>query len=134
MRRLISLPLLALALVILPAVLGCGGPTVKTVPVSGKVTVGGQPAPDGNVSFVPVSAGDSKVGAPAGQIKNGEYTVSTAGKPGAPEGKYKVTVHGSMVPTGGKPPASFNRIYSDAKTTPLTIDVPSSNYDLKLEK
>ena len=120
---------------------GCGGPPpVVTVPVSGKVTVDGQPATTGQVSFLNV---EDKTGAGlcAGTIgANGEYQVFTDGKPGAPVGKYKVTVTPSMVPqAGGPPPAPpYNARYSNSQATPLTIEVKSSAaagaYDLKLTK
>ncbi len=78
---------------------GCGGPAaVATVPVSGKVTLDGQPVISGQVSF---AAADDKVGAGlcTGIIgADGEYKISSDGKPGAPLGKYKVTVTPSMTP------------------------------------
>jgi len=115
---------------------GCGKDSVAVVPVRGKVTVDGQPVTSGQVSFIPTSA-DQKGGMSAGQIEgSGDYKIFTGGKEGAPSGKYKVTVTPSMVPTGGKsmPSTPFNAKYSDVKTTPLTIDVPSGSYDLKLTK
>jgi predicted small lipoprotein YifL len=135
MKRLFS-PLALAGLFVLVVLAGCGKPGPKTVPVQGKVTVGDQPVQEGNVSFIPASATEAKAGMSAGQIKNGEYTIYTSGKEGAPEGKYKVTVTPSMVPTGGKgpPTAPFNKKYRDVQSTPLTIDVPSASYDLKLDK
>jgi len=132
MNRIFSLTALALSLLFL---VGCGGPSVKTVPVRGKVTVKGQPVNDGNVTLVPASGSDAKGVLSAGQIKNGEYTIYTAGKEGAPEGQYKVTVTTSMVPTGGKgpPQAPFNAKYTNAMNTPLQLKVPSSSYDLTLD-
>jgi hypothetical protein len=120
---------------------GCGGPPpVATVPVSGKVTVEDQPVTAGQVSF---SAADGKVGAGlcTGTIgATSEYKISSDGKPGAPLGKYKVTVTPSMVPPtgGGAPALPYNAKYSSAKSSPLSIEVVSSPapgaYDLKLTK
>jgi hypothetical protein len=127
---------------------GCGGSSVKLVPVSGKVTVGGQPVTAGQVSFLPVTEGEgAKAKAAAGsanatgQIEaNGEYKLFTNGKEGAVPGKYKVTVTPSMMPTGGTkaPTAPYSPKFSDAKQTPLTKEVTAGAaagaYDLPLTK
>jgi hypothetical protein len=120
---------------------GCGGPpAVATVPVSGKVTLEGQPVSSGLVSF---AAADDKVGAGlcTGIIgADGEYKISSDGKPGAPLGKYKVTVTPSMTPppASGAPPSPFNARYMSSTSTPLVIEVVSNPaagaYDLKLKK
>lgn len=119
---------------------GCGGPpAVATVPVSGKVTLEGQPVSSGLVSF---AAADDKVGAGlcTGIIgADGEYKISSDGKPGAPLGKYKVTVTPSMTRTRGDfPSPPFNARYMSSKSTPLVIEVVSNPaagaYDLKLKK
>jgi hypothetical protein len=128
-----------LAAVLVP---GCGGgPAIDVAPVKGKVTVEGQPVTSGQVSFLPESQ-DIKGGMSAGQIdSNGQYTINTAGKAGAPPGKYKVTITPTMVPAQGatKPPSTpFNSKYSDPQKTPLTVEVTKSPapdaYDLKLTK
>jgi hypothetical protein len=117
---------------------GCATP-VKVESVSGKVTVGGQPVTSGQVTFLPVGKEGGSAGLSAGTIdETGTYKIFTAGKEGAPAGKYKVTVTPSMVPTGDKMPTTpFNAKYRDPTNTPLTIEVPSTapgGYDLKLSK
>src|SRR5262249_37969808 len=125
--------------VVLP---GCGGPSVAVVPVQGKVTLSGPPVTPGQVSFLPAE-GEAKAGnMSAGQIgSDGTYTIYTAGKAGAPPGKYKVTVTPTMVPMEGaskKPSLPFDQKYGDPRKTPLTVDVVASPapgaYDLKLTK
>lgn len=132
----------ASVLILAAAVLtvGCKGSTEKMAPVSGKVTVAGQPLSSGSVTLIPTS-GESKAGLMAGQIdSSGTYTIHTGGKDGAPLGKYKVKVDPSMVPSGdGKPPvAGFSHKYQDSQQTPLTIEVVENAtpgaYDLKLTK
>jgi hypothetical protein len=121
---------------------GCDGkPNVATLPVSGKVTVDDKPVTSGQVTLQPLAEKPQGVGLSAGTIgSDGTYTISTAGKPGAPAGKYKVTVTPSMMPTGGNaPPAPpFNAKYTDPAKTTLEIEVrenaPAGAYDLKLEK
>jgi hypothetical protein len=117
---------------------GCA-PEVKVEPVSGRVLVDGKPVTSGQVSLIPTTK-EGGGGLSAGTIdESGTYKIFTAGKAGAPPGKYKVTVTPSMIPTGGKsmPTTPYHPMYRDAAKTPLTIEVPSSapgSYDLKLTK
>lgn len=137
MKRRFSPVLLGLALCGLLGIVGCsGGNAVELVPVRGKVTVGGAPVTEGNVSFLALTPTEGKVGISAGQIANGEYVIYSEGKAGVPAGTYKVTVTPGMVPMagGGAPTTPFNKKYSNPATTPLKFVVPSDNYDLKLEK
>jgi hypothetical protein len=116
---------------------GCGKsepPLGPLVPVQGKITLmNGKPLPDGVVTFValdrdpnPASAGD--IGA------DGSYTLSTRGKPGAPEGKYRVVL------TRGKDREAWLGVpnkYSSEKNSPLEVEVvenkPQGGYDLKVQ-
>jgi hypothetical protein len=73
---------------------GCSGGGAEAgplVPVEGTVTNNGEPMPNGEVTFIPE---DEKVKvSPGGQIApDGKYSLQTGGKPGAPVGKYQVTV------------------------------------------
>jgi hypothetical protein len=122
---------------------GCGkeGPALgQLAPVSGKVTVDGKPVTAGQVSLVPIDASTQTGGsASAGSIDaTGGYVINTAGKNGAPIGRYKVTVTPSMVPTGDNkmPTMPFNSKFTDPAKTTLIINVeanpPSGAYDLKL--
>lgn len=132
-------PLLALACLTLA--LGCsGGKKLNLAPVSGTVTVGGQPLTAGQVSFLPATK-DQEGTLSAGTIgSDGKYTIFTGGKSGAPLGKYKVTVTPSMMPSadGKAPTFAFNQKYRDAKTTTLLFEVvekpDAGRYDLKLDK
>jgi hypothetical protein len=126
---------------VLVAVLGagCGKPAESLAPVAGKVTVGNEKVTSGQVTLIPQD-GKQHTDPSAGNIENGEYTIFTGGKEGAPFGKYKVTVNIPMMPSGtNKPPIMpFDRKFADAQKTPLTIEVVSSPnagaYDLKLTK
>jgi hypothetical protein len=131
----------------------CGKQLPPMAEVSGKVTIDGQPVTGGQVTFIPDVPNPNDEGAKgqavapsagmsAGQIdSSGQYKIYTAGKAGAPLGKYKVTVTPSMVPTGDAskaPQTAYNAIFSDANKTPLRKEVvasPSAGaYDLKLTK
>ena len=83
---------LALGLALLLA-LGCGGR--KFVPVSGKVTLNGQPLAGATVSFQPIAEGS--VEAAAGSVgktdAQGEYTLTAStGQGGAAVGKHRVMI------------------------------------------
>jgi len=121
---------------------GCGSGGASLAPVSGKVTVNGKPVTSGTVAFKPdKSKGNTFGGEPIGEINaQGEYTLSTNGKPGAPLGAYKVTVNstGQATPDNTKAKAqnTLNMTYFHADTTPLEANVvkdpPAGAYDLKL--
>jgi hypothetical protein len=144
----------AWALGVVWAVAGCGSSDV--VPVSGRVTVDGEPlkARGGVVNFVPMKdKGNATEIQPTGYVdENGNYTVYYAqGKKGAPPGWYKVQVAG--IPPGegplqmprpdwtGPPPKPaplFNGKFTRADTSDIEIEVvrnPAPGaYDIKLTK
>jgi len=149
---------LALTLVLGAAVFACGcGGRVTTV--EGTVTLDGKPVEGATVSFIPV--GEKGQSANGFTDATGKYslTTGTGKKKGALAGEYKVTVTKSEAMTtgplkpgspeymakmkemsspGAKKSAPKGSLlpekYSDASKTPLTLKVPSDNYDLKLEK
>lgn len=144
-RGTLSLRLIAIAGIALVA--GCGGQDAgpPLVPVSGIVTVDGEPFPHANVSFRPDTDRGNEFGdyLPAGVAdENGRYELVTTARPGAPEGWYKVVViaptppPGAEAPKVGPPP--FNPKYSNPDQTDLEVEVkkdaPAGAYDLKLSK
>jgi hypothetical protein len=124
--------------------IGCGDSTSKLVQVAGKVTVDGQPLTTGGVSFRP-EKGNAGSQEPGGEIdEDGTYRLFTAGKEGAPPGRYRVLVVAvepidpkSKFPYG-KRKSYVNHKYDNPKTTDLIIEVtpsaPPGAYDLKLTK
>jgi len=122
---------------------GCGEPAAPpNAPVKGKVTIDGKPLTAGNVSLIsqtPPPAG-MQASMSAGQINSsGEFEIFTAGKSGAPVGKYKVSVTPSMVPGGaGQDAPQIDMKYRDVSQTPLMFEVvekpDAGRYDLKLDK
>jgi hypothetical protein len=135
------------------AAAGCGG-GIDVVPVSGRVTVDGEPlrAKSGNVAFVPDAAkGNTTTRVPTGYLdENGHYTLYYAqGKKGAPPGWYKVQV--AAAAEGEKvqmprlkghgprpPPPLFHSKFTRVKTSGLEVEVvrdPAPGaYDLKLTR
>lgn len=135
--------------------LGCGQKEVSLAPVTGKVTVDGQPLTSGTVSLIlDVPLGNegaeeagraTTIGLSGGKIgSDGTYKIYTGGKEGAPLGKYKVRIIPPQTETKedkeGKeaPDIGYKKDYTDANKTPLHIEVVASPqagaYDLKLKK
>jgi hypothetical protein len=102
---------------------GCG--QSETVPVTGTVTLNGQPATEAEVLFTP-----TKGRMASGQTDAaGKFTLST-NKPGdgAVPGEHKVTIvqyypPGKAPPMGGGPPPRFPAIYAEVSQTPLKATV-----------
>jgi hypothetical protein len=132
---------------------GCGDESGigKTVPVHGKITLNDKPLtePSTIILFKPDKAkGNASAYEPAGTVDaQGEYTVSTKGKKGAPSGWYKVvvTVRPSRVEhakTTERQKHTESSLlppkYGRATTTDLEVEVVESPapgaYDLKLAK
>jgi hypothetical protein len=125
---------------------GCGSGG-NLLPVSGTVTLDGQPLQAGDVQFHPETSPDRSQEMPIGHIKDGKYELTTRGKKGAPPGKYKVVVLSNQFSGEAGPKASatkevprslINTRYSTAATTPLSKEVVESPapdaYDLKVTK
>jgi hypothetical protein len=129
---------------------------VATVPVSGKVTLDGQPLGGVMITYHPDAAKGNKadLGVNAQSGDDGSYTLQTftrANTPvsGAPVGAYVVTVAPGMpamstgTPDPKNPPpvpkmAAVPQKYLDQKSSPLHVEVVASaeagRYDLKLTK
>jgi hypothetical protein len=91
MRRALALALLA----VIWGALGCGRPSkVPTHPVSGKLTVSGQPAANAQVAFHPLDEGAPRAIRPVGKTAaDGTFSLTTfTPGDGAPAGEYAVTV------------------------------------------
>jgi len=135
------LPLMALAGLILSS--GCSS-SATLAPVSGKVTVDGNPLTKGTVIYRPDKTKGNNTGdEPIGEINaEGVYTLQTRGKPGAPLGWYKVTVSVTDAPPDNTKaeitPPLINSTYTFADITPLQAEVvappKTGSYDLKLSR
>jgi hypothetical protein len=106
------------------------------------VLLDGKPMADGLVVFTPdVAKGNTSKFVPSGGIEDGEYTLATEGKPGAPPGWYKVTVSPGMpeMTADMKAPPKMlvlNPRYGSVANTPFSVEVVSggTQYDLKLDR
>ena len=124
---------------------GCpsGGP--GTVPVQGTLTIGGQPANNVIIGFVP--AGETIPGA-SGKVENGSFKVFTGreGKPGAVPGKYKVVLtfigaattdiyktDKSESSAAPKVTLPFPEKYQNAATSDKEVEITNGSNDLKID-
>lgn len=108
---------------------------VDTIPVTGKVTVAGQPLKKGTITFVPVNATNTA----SGEIHDGAYSLTTYSKgDGAPAADYKVSISAWLKePEMGKPAErAIPEKYFNAETSGLTATVSkqSRNIDFKLDR
>lgn len=133
--------------------LGCGGPSIKfpdTVPVTGKVTLDGQPLPNATVVFTPSSPKDAS--ALGYTDASGNYELETGygaeRHKGAPPGEYKVHISTMLPPPPKKgetpvgpaatPAGGADKVpdqYSSLARTKLTATIDSKggtkDFDLK---
>jgi hypothetical protein len=107
---------------------GAGGD--KLYPVTGKVTYKGQPLTTGTVILVAdLVKGNNTKHEPRGPIDSeGHYEVSTAGKPGAPPGWYKIAVIANKKPSNPRKPYAITasllpKKYDKADTSELAFEV-----------
>jgi hypothetical protein len=132
------------------ALAGCDA-SPRVAPVSGRVTLNGQPLAAARVAFQPVGTGSGGLAPGPGSVgttdADGRYTLALIGanRPGAVVGHHRVVVSKTDVPAdpaaasdekpGAKSPKELlPKRYND--DTELTCDVPAggnpdANFDLK---
>jgi hypothetical protein len=138
------LPLVALCAFGLTSAVGCG---VKRLPVSGTVTVDGEPLNGGTLVFTPDAAkGNTSHVSCTSPVREGRYELKTNGVTrsdsgsGVPPGWYKVTLRIVDLSTKKNPQASVNvhDKYKSVEKTPLSVEVKDDPepgaYDFKMTK
>lgn len=109
-----SLPATALV-VSIALISGCGGDGLKLVPVSGIVTLNGEPLPGATIVFTPAqgttqgTTGMDKTG------PEGNFRIMTRGRTGLPPGKYSVLVTKEVDPNASNS-TNFTMIGPDGTT------------------
>lgn len=136
MRHFYSKSHLAFATIVLALLVGCGGSGLGTVPVSGKITVDGQPMEGVMVVYNPGDGGRAASGRTDAQ---GMYKLTTEIKDdGALPGSYKIAVSkhenaADDVPTNVDPndPASLDAVYSkvDARKKQVSTNYVADMYE-----
>lgn len=111
--------LAGLSLLVCPVLVGCGLSSESMAVVKGKVTIDGQPANDGTISFVPVG---QKYPSARGSIAAGQYQQSV------PSGAYKVMISSQRV-------IGKTRMYNspDSATRKTTEEILPARYNDQTE-
>ncbi|MEX1223311.1 MAG: carboxypeptidase-like regulatory domain-containing protein [Pirellulales bacterium] len=97
---------------------GCGGDSFDVAPVSGTVTLDGQPLPEARVAFEPIAPAGELLAGPGSHGKTdaaGRYTLETLeGRRGAVIGRHRVTISTAVA----APPGSANEFKSIEERVP----------------
>jgi len=119
---------------------GCGGPVDKHIPVTGKVTLAGQPLKVGTIVFMPdTAAGNGSSEEARGLIRDGAYSLKVGEQKGALPGPYKVAIYSTDATDSTKLPLSLiDEVYNDPDRSKLKAEVranaPAAAYDFDLKK
>lgn len=147
--------LVFLGVVYCAAIVGCGPPGPKTVPVQGTLTIDGKPADGVMITLAPI---DTSMALATGRATNGSFELFTGvqGAPGAVPGKYKVVLAVSPSSNeeaakaryagGAKPGATsgspspdaktvlpFAEKYSSSATTDKEVEITSGKNNLTID-
>jgi hypothetical protein len=119
----------ALLTVGLVVAVGCGR-SIRSVPVSGRVTLGGQPLADVALNFSPATGGDNAYAAYGKTDSDGRYSLRLVenNQPGASAGKNRVTLNegtGAPENDGGGPAVVF-KLPPTARDGTMTFEVPAT--------
>jgi hypothetical protein len=121
-------------LVGLSVVAGAGcTPKIKSVPVSGRVTLDGKPLVDVALNFSPTTGGDNAFAAYGKTDNDGRFTLRLVenGQPGATAGKNRVTLNestGAPESDGGGPAVVF-KLPPTARDGTMAFEVPATGTD-----
>ncbi|MEO2045574.1 MAG: hypothetical protein ABGX16_03250 [Pirellulales bacterium] len=120
------------------ALVGCGSNLPKLYPVSGTVTLDGEPLAAGHVLlYLDGAGGGMSQDAPNGVIQDGKYEILTGKRSGASAGSYKVVVKATNY-SGDAPPMVGTAVpirslidveYSNPSQTPLVLEVVTEPRD-----
>jgi hypothetical protein len=130
-RSVLGAVLVSAAMVLLS---GCDSKAPSIVPAAGRITRGdGTPLRNVRVDFLPVEKPKSFVTFPYALTNDkGEFELVMLDpkQPGAPPGKYRVTVNEIPKPTSPTVPEK----YTSSQTTPLEVTIPSGgSRDIRLQ-
>ena len=133
------------------ACVGCGKSAPEIVPVEGVVLLNGEPLPEAEVQFVPMSPGlGAEYIAVATTDERGRFSLACRGRPGACVGENRVTVSDAPAPAelrglsrDAQTRTSFyyrnlkNRpipaIYGNVAQSPLVVVVEAGRGEYRLE-
>lgn len=107
--------------------------SIKSVPVSGRVTLNGKPLADVAINFSPLTGGDNAFAGYGKTDNEGRYVLKLVenGQSGGTAGKNRVTLNertGAAESDGGGPAVMF-KLPSKARDGTMTIEVPATGTD-----
>ena len=112
---------------------GCGG-RGPLVPVRGQVTLAEKPLVGGILTFIPLEKQSGELRPDAEMDAEGNYSLKTGGREGAPVGKYRATL--TISGKDQTQSAQFDPVYSQWEKSLLLVEIvdnaPPGAYDLKL--
>ncbi len=134
--RITIAPLIAVALVALGLMAGCGGSgggdAPERISLSGKVTFNGQPVPAGDLSFAPDREQGNKGPAGVATIEDGVY--HTVDGKGPVAGAQVVTINGFEAGESADPASGPPVLFSDYQTkVVISPDQSELDFEVKLE-
>ena len=137
----LALAALSLAVLIGLGLTGCGGPDFQTAPVSGKVTLDGDPVADIQVLFQPTGVGEGEPGPGSRGLTgaDGRYKLETmdGSRNGAVPGTHKVMLSyvdpnadpDAETGEGGEEPPPVFKLPPKARDGSLKYTVPEGGTD-----
>lgn len=118
--------------------IGCGQSGPKLVPVSGVVTLDGQPLSDAGILFQPIGGGPPASGT---TDASGRFTLRTQNRPGAVLGEHRVSITkfestGTGMGVAGNEPVRMRWLlpekYTRPETSGITVKVTGHQEDVVL--
>ncbi len=127
-----TLMLTGFSLLLLSA--GCSDGRGTRVPISGTVTIDGEPLKHGSVTFFPIASGDGYRAGGGSLDENGQYRISSyTAFDGLLPGKYEVTILAVEPINDESQRWHAPKSYSSAATSGLTIEIKDESVmDLEL--
>ena len=113
---------------------GCGDGRGVRVPVSGAVTIDGQPLAFGQIMFMPVVNGENNRPGGGSLNSDGSYRVSAyTAFDGLPPGQYKVAITGTEPISDDSQRWHAPKKYANVATSGLTADIEEATEELRFE-
>ena len=126
--------MLVLAASLLQFSSGCGDGRGARVPVSGVVTIDGEPLQHGSITFMPIKIPGSVTRAGGASLKDGRFSVSSyTPNDGLLPGKYEVIVNATEAMGETAQRWHAPKKYGNTKTSGLTAEVTKDMEELKFE-
>lgn len=126
--------LFILTAILLQLSLGCGDGRDARVPVSGVVTIDGEPLKHGSITFIPIKKPGVVSRAGGASLEDGRFSVSSfTPNDGLIQGKYEVMVNAIEPMNETSQRWHAPKKYASTKTSGLTLDVSKTMEEVKFD-